>query len=64
MFGVVHCADLGHHSVNLVFSVAVVVLVLTFVKSGLFFEEVLDKGLLNVREFWGVVLLYIEGFEF
>jgi hypothetical protein len=50
---VVHVAQLGHQSVNLVVSVAVVVLLLTFVKSCLFFEEVLDKGLLTVREFWG-----------
>ncbi len=54
---VVHVARLGDQSVNLVVSVAVVVLLFTFVKSCLFFEEVLDKGLLTVREFWGVVVL-------
>ena len=44
----VHSAHLGHESVNLVVAVSVVVVLLTFEIVGLFFEEVLDKGLLNV----------------
>ncbi len=61
---VVHGSHLGHYSVNLVFSVSVVFVLLTCENVGLFFEEILDKGLLNVGEFGGVVLLCIGEFEF
>ena len=59
----VHSAHLGHESVNLVVAVSVVVVLLTFENVGLFFEEVLDKGLLSVGEVGSVVPLCIGKFE-
>ena len=60
---VVHVAHLGHEPVDLVFSVSVVVVLLTCENVRLFVEEIVDERLLGVREFGGVVLL-IGGFEF
>ena len=61
---VVHVAHLGHEPVDLVFSVSVVVVLLTCENVRLFVEEIVDERLLGVREFGGVVLLWIVGFEF
>ncbi len=54
---VVRRADLVHHSGHLVFTVAVVCLVLAFVVTGLVFEEILNKGLLNVGEFGAILCI-------
>ena len=51
-------------SLHLIFSVSVVVVLLTCENVRLFVEEILDERLLGVREFGGVVLLWIGGFEF